>query len=70
MNHAITIGGLLGTVGLMAGLGAIGFGLLWMFAEGMSDAPSDNGKGGCITMAAGAVLAAFCIASLIFGFGK
>jgi hypothetical protein len=50
MNHSITLGDLL--LGLLAigGFGAVGFGLLMVFAGGMSDAQevgAEAGRQGC-----------------------
>lgn len=57
MNHAITIGGLLLGLSLIAGFITFASGILMMFAAGMSDAGDDGtGKSGCITMAVGAVM--------------
>jgi hypothetical protein len=50
MNHAITVGGLLLTLGLIVGLATAAIGALMVFAGGMSDAPaegSDASRKGC-----------------------
>jgi hypothetical protein len=66
VNHPITIGGLVLSLGLLAGLLALGGGLLAVMAEGMSDAPSeDNGKSGCLTAIVGLILVIGCAIGLI-----
>jgi hypothetical protein len=66
MNHTITFGGLLLGIGILGGLLAFCGGVLSVFAEGMSDAPSeDNGKSGCITAIVGLVLLVGCIVGLL-----
>lgn len=66
MNHTITIGGLLASIGMVAGALIAAMGLISLMAAGMSDAPSDNaGKGGCITFIAGLALAAASLAALL-----
>lgn len=67
MNHAITIGGLLLSIGALGGLITLAIGTLMMFAAGMSDAGDDGtGKQGCIVMVCGALVA---VASLLWLFG-
>lgn len=64
MNHAITVGGLLLTVGIMVGFFACAIGLLMAFAGGMSDAPAEGdatSKQGCIVFVCGLVLFVGCI---------
>ena len=39
MNHSITVGGVLIALGVIGAVIAIGFGLLYAFAKGMSDSP-------------------------------
>jgi hypothetical protein len=67
MNHAITIGGLLFSIGAFVGLLMAAFGLLMVFAAGMSDA-SDDGTGGqgCVVFIIGVVLLIGCISIGIF----
>lgn len=65
MNHAITVGGLLLTLGAGAGALIACFGILDAFACGMSDAPSDNSStSGCFIFGAGVVLLIGCIIGL------
>jgi hypothetical protein len=62
MNHAITIGGLLLSVGALIGIGMFLFGGLMFFAAGMSDADDDGtAKQGCIVFALGAALTIGCL---------
>jgi hypothetical protein len=57
MNHAITLGGLLSGLCILAGLGCAGIGALTIYASGMSDAADDGTTGtGCMVILAGAVL--------------
>jgi hypothetical protein len=65
MNHAVTIGGLLLSVGLLGGVLTLVFGVLSLFANMMADAQGDGGKGGCITLAVGAVLVIGCGIGLV-----
>ena len=65
MSHAITIGGLLLSIGALVGLLAVGFGVLSLFANMMADAQVDNGKSGCIITAVGLVLLIACIVGLV-----
>lgn len=68
MNHAITIGGLLLTVGVIAGLAAAAIGLLMIFAGGMSDAPAagdEASKQGCIVALIGVVLLVGCLLAVV-----
>jgi hypothetical protein len=64
VNHAITVGGLLACLAAIGGLIAVAFGLLMLFAAGMSDA-SDDGTGGkgCTTSVAGLIV---LVASVLF----
>lgn len=66
MNHAITIGGLLLSIGCFGGVAAAGIGLLMVMAAGMSDAGDDGtGSSGWAVLIAGVVVAALCIAGLV-----
>jgi len=68
MDHAITIGGLLLTLGLIGGFVALAFGALAVFAGGMSDAPSagnDATNLGCAFLIAGALLFGGCLWGLL-----
>ena len=66
MNHAITIGGLLLTVGAFIGLLMAGFGGIIILANGMSDNTSDNSSGaGCVPLIAGIALTIGCIVGLV-----
>jgi hypothetical protein len=66
VNHAITIGGLLLSIGAVGGLACIGIGALMLFAGGMSDAGDDGtATSGCAIAVAGVCVAAFCIAGLV-----
>lgn len=66
MNHAITIGGLLLSLGVLAGLLTLAAGTLMMFAASMSDAGDDGtGKNGCICMICGALIAVACVLWLV-----
>lgn len=59
MNHSITVGGLLLTLGLIAGLLTVCIGALATFAGGMSDDPTagaDASRTGCFIFIAGALL--------------
>lgn len=59
MNHAITVGGLLATVAIFAGIVLCAIGALAVFAGGMSDAPSEGdstSKTGCTLGVVGIVL--------------
>ena len=47
MNHAITVGGLLFSVGILVGLLTMAFGVLSLFGNMMADAAGDQGKSGC-----------------------
>lgn len=67
MNHAITLGGLLCAIGIIAGILAILFGALEFMAGGMSDAPSEGNaaaKQGCIVAAVGLVAVIGCLVGL------
>lgn len=66
MTHAITIGDLLRIVGILIGLGLLGFGLTMFMAGGMSDAPSEGdkaGRKGCIYGIIGIALVAVLLAA-------
>lgn len=68
MNHAITIGGLLLSLGVLVGLAMTAFGALAIFAGGMSDAPeagADTTRQGCMIALPGAMLLAMCIIGLV-----
>jgi hypothetical protein len=68
MNHFITIGGLLSTLGIGLGILCALLGGLILFAEGMSDAPDTNGRGGfsgCGFIVVGLVLFAASVAWLV-----
>jgi hypothetical protein len=68
MNHAITIGGLLLSLILVGGLGAVGIGGLMILAGGMSDAPSEGdaaGRQGCTLAITGLVVAGAAIGLLV-----
>lgn len=65
MNHAITIGGLLLTIGCLGGLVAAGIGLLMIFAGMMSDAGDDTSGPGCITFVVGVAVLVGCVAALV-----
>jgi hypothetical protein len=66
MHHAITVGGLLLSVGVIVGLIAAGLGLLMVFAAGMSDAGDDGTGGtGCAVLAGGVILTGLCIAGFL-----
>jgi hypothetical protein len=56
MNHAITLGGLLLSIGVLGGILMVCFGLLSSFGNMMADAAGDGGKSGCIITAIGLVL--------------
>jgi hypothetical protein len=56
MNHAVTVGGLLSVLALLAGFATVLIGALSAFGNMMADTAGDNGKAGCITIAAGIVL--------------
>jgi hypothetical protein len=59
MNHAITVGGLLLSLGGLVGFLIAGFGALATFAGGMSDdvsAGEDASRQGCFFLALGLVL--------------
>lgn len=63
MNHAITVGGLLLSVGAFVGLCIAAFGVLMLLAGGMSDAPDigdATGKNGCICIICGALVMVAC----------
>jgi acid phosphatase family membrane protein YuiD len=64
MNHSITIGGLLLSIGLLGGIGTICFAVLSLFANMMADAQGDNGKSGCIALVVGAALTIGCVIGL------
>jgi hypothetical protein len=52
----------IGTIAIIAGLAALGYGALSVFAGGMSDAPAAGaaaGRTGCIMLAAGVALLGF-----------
>lgn len=62
MSHAITVGGLLAAIGILAGFVMSAGGVLALFAAGMSDAPSQvNSKPGCIAIVLGIALMASSI---------
>jgi hypothetical protein len=68
MNHAITVGGLLLAVGALIGLAIAAFGVLEIFAGGMSDAPAEGdaaGKNGCVLLICGALIFVACILWLV-----
>jgi predicted outer membrane lipoprotein len=65
MNHAITLGGLLLSIGLLGGVLTCAFGVLSLFANMMADAQGDGGKGGCIALIVGAVLVIGCGIGLV-----
>lgn len=59
MNHAITIGGLLSFMAIVAGVLIGAGGVFVLFAAGMSTVPDDHtGRVGCIIMLIGAALLA------------
>ena len=63
MNHAITIGTLVFTLGIGAGLLAMAFGVLSFFGNMMADTQGDGGKQGCTFFVVGlAVVVAIVIA--------
>jgi hypothetical protein len=66
MNHVLTLGGLLGIFGLMAGAALSGFGGLMFFAAGMSDAPDESGTAnkGCLLALAGVGITVLCLIGL------
>lgn len=64
MNHAITVADLFHVLGAFIGLGLAGFGLLIIFAGGMSDAPDAGrqaGRTGCIIGLVGIALLALIL---------
>jgi hypothetical protein len=68
VNHTITIGGLLCTLGIVAGIALTGIGALAIFAGGMSDSPqagADASKQGCIIAGVGLVLLVGSIVGLV-----
>lgn len=65
MNHAITIGGLLLSVGALVAVASIAFGAVEIFAQGMSDAPQENQGAGCIFLVGGAALLIGCVAWMV-----
>jgi hypothetical protein len=68
MNHAVTIGGLLLTLGAAAGLLAAGIGVIMFFAGAMSDDPyaaDSTGKTGCVIFVIGAVALIGCIVATV-----
>lgn len=69
MNHAITVGGLLLTLGIIGGLIGSAFGALMVFAGGMSDNPSagnDAAGTGCLVLLGGLAMASLCALGLFF----
>jgi hypothetical protein len=69
MNHAITIGGLLCTLGIIAGIALTGVGALAIFAGGMSDSPqagADASKQGCIIAGVGLALLVGSVLGLVW----
>jgi hypothetical protein len=67
MHHAITIGGLLLSLGILGGALATVLGLLMLFAAGMSDAGDDGTGGkGCVIALVGIVLAIACLVGMFF----
>jgi hypothetical protein len=68
MDHAITIGGLMLTIGCFVGLVVAVIGIFMFMAGGMSDAPQAGdraGESGCITFCIGAVILVGCILALM-----
>jgi hypothetical protein len=62
MSHAITVGGLLLGLGVLAGLGLVGVGVLTAFAAGMASVPDEKtGRTGCILFVVGFVLLVGCL---------
>jgi hypothetical protein len=68
MNHAITISGLLLSLGVLIGLAATGLGVLMVFAGGMSDAPAEGDGAssiGCAVAGGGVALLVICLIHLV-----
>jgi hypothetical protein len=64
MNHAITVGGMLLFLAFVVGLSSAAFGLLMIFAGGMSDAPGlgdTYARNGCVLSVVGAALVAISV---------
>jgi hypothetical protein len=64
MNHAITIGGLLLSVGALVGFVVLLAGVASAFGNMMADAAGDNGKQGCILFIVGLVIFVVCLIGL------
>jgi hypothetical protein len=68
MNHSITVGDILLTLGLVLGGLGMGLGALAAFAGGMSDAPeagAEASKQGCIGFVVSAVVFGGCLYGLL-----
>jgi uncharacterized membrane protein YphA (DoxX/SURF4 family) len=69
MNHAITVGGLLLVLGAIVSIPAFLFGLLMIFAGGMSNSPTEGesaASSGCLVTIISAIVLIGCVAGLIF----
>jgi hypothetical protein len=64
MNHAITVGGLLLSIGIVASTLAAAYGAFDAYGNMMADAAGDNGKQGCTIFIVGIVGLVGCIAGL------
>lgn len=64
MSHAITIGGPILSVGVLAGVLMLLFGALSLFGNMMADTAGDGGKSGCTISIIGVVLAIGCLTGL------
>jgi hypothetical protein len=64
MNHAITVGGLLLSIGIVASTLATVYGAIDAYGNMMADAAGDNGKQGCTIFIVGIVGLVGCIAGL------
>jgi hypothetical protein len=66
LDHPITLGGVLLALGFVAGLFAMAFGALMVFAAGMSDAGDDGTGGkGCAVFIVGLAILISCIVGIL-----
>jgi hypothetical protein len=66
MNHPITLGGLLLSLGVIVGVPITASGFIWTFSEGMKPAPdAGDGWGGCLLALVGIVLTIGCSVGLM-----